>query len=141
MCPTPMTLGLGGARPPPCPHTPLIPHGARAVWGRGGGRAPPRPSIMGVGHIHVPHPHPHAPTLPSPPYGMRGACVGVDMPYPHAALLMCGVGWAKPACKPPLPLPPLATHPRVRGEEGGMCVGCIPRPCHHHPPPHPPHRE
>ena len=78
------------------------------------------PGGMGVGHMDVPHPH--APMPPSPPHGMRGHVgMWVDVPHPHAALLACGVGWAKPARKPPLPSPLLATHPRARGEEGGVC--------------------
>src|SRR5882724_5809853 len=51
MCPTSMTLALGGACPPPRPHLALIPHGARVAWGHGGGCTPPRASVMPVGHM------------------------------------------------------------------------------------------
>ena len=59
MCPTGMTLALGGVHPPPCPHATLAPCGMRARWGRGGGHAPPRASVMPVGHmdaLRCPHP-------------------------------------------------------------------------------------
>src|SRR5882724_2991915 len=58
MCPTDMTLGLRGACPPPRPHLALIRHAARAVWGRGGGHAPLRASVMSVGHMDVSTPMP-----------------------------------------------------------------------------------
>src|SRR5882724_13465871 len=57
MCPTGMTLALGGVHPPPCPHATLAPCGMRARWGRGGGHAPPRASVMLVGHMDAPHPY------------------------------------------------------------------------------------
>jgi len=49
-------MGVGCIHPHS--HTPPSSHmGVRVAWGHGGGCAPPRMSVMGVGHIHVPHPH------------------------------------------------------------------------------------
>src|SRR5882724_2654475 len=50
--------------------------GMRARWGRGGGHAPRRPSVMRVGHMDA-----STPTLPSPHVGrgQRGG-MGVDAP-------------------------------------------------------------
>ena len=98
--PTGMTLGLGGARPPPHPHLTLIPRGVRAAWGHGGGRAPPRASVMSVGHMDASTPTPPSSHVGRGQHG--GGCIHV--PHPHDT----GSAWGASTPTPPsfLPLPP-----------------------------------
>src|SRR5882724_4564728 len=91
--------------------------GMRARWGRGGGRAPRRPSVMWVGHMDASTPMP--PPCPHPTWGEGGVGAwGWTRPtegqchvsgahgcvHPHTALIPRGAraawGWTHP-CAPP----------------------------------------
>src|SRR5882724_6482064 len=124
MCPTDMTLALGGARPPPRPHATLAPRGMRARWGHGGGC------------IHVPHPHDtgsawgaSTPTPPPRPHPTSLDLIIIDPAFPLLALAIGHVhAHHAPLISPLAPLPSL-DHPHV------------PCPCRppYPPPPPPPH--